>query len=460
MKQVFDALRRHAQDRPDALAFRSDARHIGWRDLGQAVACAAGGFAQGPRTVGLALDGVDYVIADLAATLAGCRVVPVPAFFSAQQVDHLLQDAGAVPIRALPHAAPLALTYRGGADRVIYTSGTTGRPKGVVIGDRQLAASIHGLGAALRPDATDRYLSVLPQAQLLEQICGIFLPVVAGAQVTISARGQAVLFSGDGLALAQAALQARPTITVLAPRQLALWTAAARGGAAMPDSLRFVAVGGAPVAPSLLAEARVRGIPAAQGYGLSEACSVVAISMGDPDPDAGMTMIEGISARICDGEIVVGGATVMQGYLNGPAQAGEWHTGDLGRIVGGRLHVLGRRDALILRSSGRKIGPEWVEAAALADPAILAAALVLAPDDQLVLVIVPALPPDLAALTARLADLPDYARPARLLIADPRSAGLIRAQGQADRAVARVLATQGQGQWINLPNTTKGEVSA
>ena len=207
--------------------------------------------------------------------------MPVPSFFSPAQVRHLLADAGAELLDRLPdpETPPLPLDYGGGAERVIYTSGTTGQPKGVVLGDRQLDASISGLAAALRPGAGDRYLSVLPQAQLLEQICGIFLPILAGAETLICPEGLAALLAGDGLGLARAAEEFCPTITVLAPRQLALWVAALRQGRARaPARLRYVAVGGAPTSPALLAEARQLGLPAAEGYGLSECCSVVALN--------------------------------------------------------------------------------------------------------------------------------------------------------------------------------------
>ncbi|MCQ0972007.1 thermostable hemolysin [Paracoccus sp. TK19116] len=445
MIPVFDALARHAHERPDAIAFIDRQERLTWAELADAVGRAAAGFAIGPRTVGLRLSGLDYVIGDLAATLAGCRVVPVPGFFSTGQVAHLLQDAGATLVDELPQGdRALPLTYSGGAERVIYTSGTTGRPKGVVLGDRQLTASAHGLSRVLGAGPQDRYLSALPQAQLLEQICGIFLPIMAGAETVICPPEAAALFTGDGRALARIADQTRPTVTVLAPRQLTLWVAALRAGAARPDSLRYVAVGGAPVSPALIAEARSLGLPVAEGYGLSEACSVVALTPQDSADGSAMVPMDGTVLRIEDGEIVVDGPTVMAGYLHHEPHAGPWRTGDLGRIEGGRVTVLGRRDAMILRASGRNIAPEWVEAEALADPAVPAAALILMPDDALVLVLAATAAPDMAALVGRLSGLPAYARPDALVIADPRHPGLIRPSGNADRQIARQIAVQPQ----------------
>ena len=107
MTPIFQALACHAQDRPDAIAFRDGERSMTWADLARAVSRAAAGFAAGPRCVGLALGGLYYVIGDLAATLSGCRVVPVPGFFSAGQVAHLLADSGGTLIDRLPAGASL-----------------------------------------------------------------------------------------------------------------------------------------------------------------------------------------------------------------------------------------------------------------------------------------------------------------------------------------------------------------
>lgn len=441
MRTVFEALRTQARLRPDDIAIMDEAgEKLSWAQLAHAVAQAAAGFAAGPATVGLRLSGIDYVIGDLAATLAARRVVPVPGFFSDGQISHLMQDAGATLITRLPQGnQPLSLDYRGGASRVIYTSGTTGRPKGVLLGDRQIAASLSGLEAAIRPGPGDRYLSVLPQAQLLEQICGIFMPIRSGARIMISSNAAGSLFTGNGRGLARAALELRPTVTVLAPRQLTLWVAELRAGTPAPDSLRYIAVGGAPVAPTLLAEARALGLPVAEGYGLSEACSVAALTPVDAASGAAMQVLAGVDLRIDRGEIVIDGPTVMQGYLGREAQTGPWRTGDMGRFEAGQLVVLGRRDAMILRQSGRNIAPEWVEAEALADPAIPVAALVQTTDDRLILVAAATAAPDMAALMGRLTALPVYARPDQLVIADPRIAGLIRPSGSADRQVAAAL---------------------
>ncbi|WP_169308870.1 hypothetical protein [Paracoccus gahaiensis] len=145
MTPIFDALARHARQRPDAPAFRDGTRQISWADLAEAVSRSAAGFASGPRTVGLRLAGLDYVIADLAATLAGRRVVPVPGFFSFGQ--HGGDDRGG--------------DDRGGDDRGTDDYGGRGRgrndqPSGTAGGGSAGGGAVGGGQAGSRPTEIER----------------------------------------------------------------------------------------------------------------------------------------------------------------------------------------------------------------------------------------------------------------------------------------------------------------
>lgn len=452
MRDVFHALDRLARTRPDDAAFREGTEAIGWAGLAHRVAALAATLDAAPATVGVAVfGGIDHVVADLAVTLAGRRLVPLPPFFSAEQKAHVLRDAAVGLLIADPGGESFGLptlsprqagaatlpAYAGGGTRVIYTSGSSGRPRGVVLGDRQIAASLAGLAAAVGPRATDRHLSVLPLAQLLEQICGVFLPILAGAEVVFVPEARIALAGGPIDPLAEAMARERPTTSLLVPALLAKWTAwlAARGAAA-PDSLRFVAVGGAASAPALLDAAMARGVPVIEGYGLSECCSVVALNRpGAARPGTVGPVLEGLFVTIEAGEIVVAGPTVMEGYLNGPPAPARWRTGDRGRFEGDRLVVEGRRDALLVLPNGRNVSPEWVEARVEADPRVIAAALCLDPEDRLQLLVAARSPVAPAEIARACADLPAYARPAAVAFVDPR--GLFFPSGAPDRAAVR-----------------------
>ena len=104
MKQVFQALARNAATHPRGPAFRMARGGDGfgrdaldWAGLSARVQTLAAQLRQAPGAPGviaLALGhGPDYVVADLAVTLAGKRLVPIPQVFSAAQSAHILRDA-------------------------------------------------------------------------------------------------------------------------------------------------------------------------------------------------------------------------------------------------------------------------------------------------------------------------------------------------------------------------------
>jgi long-subunit acyl-CoA synthetase (AMP-forming) len=292
----------------------------------------------------------------------------------------------------------------------------------------------------VQPLADDRHLSVLPLAQLLEQICGVYLPILAGAEVVFCPEARIALAGGSIDPLAEAMARERPTTSLLVPALLAQWVAWLDAcDARAPDSLRFVAVGGAASPPALIAAAEASGLPVFEGYGLSECCSVVALNRpGNAVRGTVGQVLDTLVVTIEDGEIVVEGPTVMEGYLNGPAASARWRTGDRGRFEDGRLVVEGRRDAMLVLPTGRNVSPEWVEARVDADPRVTASVLCLGPDGRLVLLVAartPIAPGEIARLCI---DLPAYARPAAVALVDPR--GLFFPSGAPDRAAARRLA--------------------
>ncbi len=462
MHRVFEALKHNASIRPDAIAFQDDKTTITWAQLVARVADLTARLSDAPKTIGIALaGGVDYAVADLAITLSGRRQVPLPFFFSKEQNAHILFDAkiGAViaydaaMFAALPQldvinpalsdnrAVPLQ-EYQGGAERVIYTSGSSGKPKGVIIGDRQLDASLNALKGVVAATPKDCHLSILPLPQLLEQICGIFLPILAGAKTVFRFEATKALFGAPIEPLIEAFETINPTTSLLAPAVLGRWvTYLQANGQTPPDSLRFVAVGGASSSPALIQSAQAAGIPVCEGYGLSECCAVVAMNRPD-DSVAGTVgqVLDGLDVTIEQGEITVSGPTVMVGYLNGKAAPARWHTGDLGHFEGERLVVDGRKDALLVAGSGRNISPEWVEQRVNADLRIVSSALSIRRDDgALVLIVAAVAPVTCNDLIAHLADLPNYAQPQAVIFVAPTEPDFLFPVGTPNRKTAQTI---------------------
>jgi len=144
---------------------------------------------------------------------------------------------------------------------------------------------------------------------------------------------------------------------------------AAQAGWTPPPSLAFVAVGGSKVSESLLLEAHALGIPAFEGYGLSECASVVSVNVpGDARPGSCGRPLHHLEVVLEDGEILVRG-NAMLGYVGEPAswEGDTVRTGDLGFLDDdGYLFINGRRKNLLISSYGRNINPEWVESELLA----------------------------------------------------------------------------------------------
>ena len=134
-----------------------------------------------------------------------------------------------------------------------------------------------------------------------------------------------------------------------------------------PPTLRTAMLGGGPVDPALLRRAHEAGVPVAASYGLTEACSAVAI--GRPIP--------GVTVEIApDGEILVSGPTVA------PSAQPLLHTGDLGTLdLDGSLRVIGRKADTIV-TGGENVAPQEVEAVLLSHPAIADAAVYPVPDPE------------------------------------------------------------------------------
>lgn len=401
MAEVIAALARAAETWPDRTAFRDDETSCSFRELAARVAGAAERLAEGTGPVGLmAANGIDWVVADLAVTASGRCLVPLPPFFSDDQLAHVAGDAELSLILCdednkarAASLAPVETLFGpdviGKADtgllraprpgqRIIYTSGSTGRPKGVRLGDRQLDHISAALARAISATSADSYLSILPFPLLLEELCGIHVPILVGGLSVIRRHVAGACAGGDLDAIRLAFEEVRPSVSVLVPELLRAWVGALLlADAHAPSSLRAVAVGGAPVPPQVLQAAASLGIPCLEGYGLSECGSVVAVNRpGAVAAGTAGKVLDGLTVTIEEGEITVSGPSVMSGYAGGPDHQGSWRTGDLGRFdAAGNLIVEGRKDAMLVTAYGRNVQPEWIEAQLQGDPRILRAVL-------------------------------------------------------------------------------------
>ena len=294
--------------------------------------------------------------------------------------------SAAKPALAPAHEAPVLLCY---------TSGSTGAPKGVALTQGALffnvvnSVHMHDLTSA------DRVLTTLP----MFHVGGLNIQTVpalhAGATVILHAK-----FDPD--AAFDAIERERVTLAVLVPAQLTAMMKLARWSKADLSSLRVLTTGSTIVSQAFVQRVHERGVPLIQVYGTTETCPIAAyLRIEDARRKAGAA---GLPALYCalrivdendndvpagaDGEILVRGPNVMQGYWNAPAatatalRGGWYHSGDIGHVdVEGYLHVVARKYDLII-SGGENIYPAEIENVLLEHPAIVEACVVGCPDER------------------------------------------------------------------------------
>ena len=170
---------------------------------------------------------------------------------------------------------------------------------------------------------------------------------------------------------------ARPTTSVLVPQLLGLYALQLMAAGKRPhEELRFVAVGGA-LSPRSWRKAP--GCWASPSTGVRLFRTPLGASVYRPgacrEGTAGKPL-PGLKVAIEDGEIVVEGPTIMDGYLYADAPSHRWHTGDVGSLdADGYVTIYGRRDNLIITPYGRNLSPEWIETILLGDPRLRACIL-------------------------------------------------------------------------------------
>jgi o-succinylbenzoate---CoA ligase len=299
--------------------------------------------------------------------------------------DDLLRSAGAGLYRWKPEHLPEDRQRGEPADiplerpaTTVFTSGSTGTPKAALhtFGNHHYNALGSNANIMLRPG--DRWLHSLP----LYHVGGIsilFRCLLAGATIALPGHGTPIGASIAGLGATHVSLVSTQLLRLLRED-----TELAR--------LKAVLMGGGPVSASLVDEALLRGLPIHTSYGLTEMASQVTTTPPGASLEAlrtaGRVLPEREVSISQEGEILVRGATLFAGYVEGktldlPLDTDGWfHSGDLGAWdENGYLRVLGRQDNLFV-SGGENIQPEEIEEVLSALPGVESAVVVPVDDPE------------------------------------------------------------------------------
>jgi long-chain acyl-CoA synthetase len=278
---------------------------------------------------------------------------------------------------------------------VIFTSGATAEPKGVVLTHRNILANIIPIEREIakyrryaRPFLPLRFLNLLPLSHMFGQAMATFVPpLLAGVVVftrtfapedvvaQIRTRRVSVLVSVPKMleVLRDHVLRVLPETAEPPPagmHWISRWWRYRHAHRLFGFKFWSMVVGAAPLDPDVEAFWGRLGFLVVQGYGLTETAPIVTLNhplhssrgaVGKP--------IAGVEVKIAeDGEILVRGENVTQGYFNAPEQTriafrdGWFHTGDIGSFdAEGRLHIRGRKKELIVTPEGMNVFPEDVE---------------------------------------------------------------------------------------------------
>ena len=294
---------------------------------------------------------------------------------------------------------------------LIYTSGTTGRPKGVMLSHNNIVTNVLASKKNVPLEyGNSKALSFLPVCHIFERMI-LYLYQYCGVSI---------YFAESIEKLTENAQEIKPNVMTAVPRlyekifdkimlkgeeltgvkkKLFFWAVDlglkyepygkngwlyekklgiarklifSKWQAALGGELSLMVSGSAALQPRLARIFAAAGMPIMEGYGLTETSPVVSVSEqnnGGFKIGTVGRVIEDVEVKIAkNGEILVKGPNVMQGYYKDPEKSasvlknGYFHTGDKGEIDSeGFLKITGRTKEMFKTSGGKYVIPTLLE---------------------------------------------------------------------------------------------------
>ena len=277
---------------------------------------------------------------------------------------------------------------------IVYTSGTTGNPKGVMITYENIKTNMEGVRAVDLVNETDVILAMLPYHHIMPLCFTLILPMYMGVPIVLLTEissssllktlqenrvtvilgvprvwemlDKAIMIKINESSLAKFMFKMAEKINSMAIRKMLFSKVHKQFG----GHIRLMVSGGAKIDKNILEDFRTMGFCAIQGYGMTETAPIIAFNVpGRERSDSAGEVIPNVEVKIADdGEILVKGKNVMKGYYNNEKATEEafdkdgwFHTGDLGRIDGKYLIIIGRKKEMIVLPNGKNIDPNDIE---------------------------------------------------------------------------------------------------
>lgn len=305
---------------------------------------------------------------------------------------------------------------------LVYTSGTTGNPKGVMITYENIETNMAGVRAVDLVNENDVILAMLPYHHIMPLCFTLILPMYMGVPIVL-------LTEISSATLLKTMQENRVTVILGVPRvwemlDKAIMTKINQSSIAkfmfklasktnsmsirkmlfskvhkqFGGHIRLMVSGGAKIDKSILEDFRTMGFRAIQGYGMTETAPIITFNVpGRERSDSAGEVIPNVEVKIADdGEILVKGKNVMKGYYKNETATKEafdaegwFHTGDLGRMEGKYLIIIGRKKEMIVLANGKNIDPNDIEAEIMKNTDLIKEIAVTEYNAQLVAIIYP-----------------------------------------------------------------------
>ena len=280
---------------------------------------------------------------------------------------------------------------------ILQTSGTAAEPKLIPFSHSNMLAAAARVQGWFNLTPRDRCLSVSPLFYSHGLKVTLFTPLLSGGTVVFPTDASKFDYSEWFESLKPTWYSAGPTLHRLIFDQTQF-----TANAASRHSLRFVLSGGAPLPQDVLEGLqRTFDVPVVEHYGSSEAAQISA-NLPHPGgskagtcgiPPTGTILVVGDDGRRLPrgerGEVLVGGPTVISGYLNGPEANrdafidGWFKSGDIGSVDEDGFLTLHARKSDLINRGGEKISPVEVDEVLMRHPAVAEAAAFSVPHTRL-----------------------------------------------------------------------------